>query len=182
MPDRTRRDIVEAFNKLIVTRPFDQITIVEIAREAHVGKSTFYRYFSDRYDVMNYNYKKLLDQYVADENISNYRDLYYNLYLSGHDLLSKISGSFKSSGVNSFENFIYMYSRDTVVRITRMNRNGEGLSEAERMQLDVYCYGIAQMYRIWIAGKYDLDPSEAADKLYEMMPETLKHYWLVSEE
>lgn len=178
MSERTRRDIVEAYNRLIVEKRFDKITVDDIAREAMVSRSTFYRYFKDRYDVMNYNYKRLLDDRVYDGSITNYRDLYRELYLAGSTFLSKISGSFKSSGVNSFEHFIYMYSRETVVRITEMNRGGKGLTESENMQLDVFCYGISFMYRKWVEDRYALDPDTAADKLYEMMPETLKNYWI----
>lgn len=178
MPDRTRDSIVEAFNRLIQQERFDDITVVGIAREAGVGKSTFYRYFKDRYDVMNYNYKRLLDDLLADANVTNYRDCYYNLYLSGQEVLSKVYGSFKSTGVNSFEQFIFEYSRDTVVRITKANRNGHGLSEEENLQLDVFCYGITYMYKNWIAGKYRLTADKAADLLFDMMPASLKFYWM----
>ena len=37
------------------------ITVADIIAEADVSKATFYRYFHDKYDVMNSNYKELLD-------------------------------------------------------------------------------------------------------------------------
>lgn len=178
MPDRTRDDIVEAFNRLIKQKRFSDITVIGIAREAGVGKSTFYRYFKDRYDVMNYNYKRLLDGLLNDANVTNYRDCYYHLYRSGQEVLRQVYGSFKSTGVNSFEQFIFEYSRDTVVRITKANRGGQGLNEGEKMQLDVFCYGISYMYKHWIAGNYDLTADKAADLLFDIMPASLKFYWM----
>ena len=65
--------------------------------------------------------------------------------------------------MNSFEAFIFTYSRQTVVRITTENREGEGLTPQEELQLDVFCYGICYMYRKWIEGKYELSADEAAD-------------------
>jgi hypothetical protein len=33
------------------------------------------------------------------------------------------------------------------------------------------------MYKEWIKGHYDVTVDEAADKLFEMMPATLRAYW-----
>lgn len=62
------------------------------------------------------------------------------------------------------------------MEITRLNRNGAGLSEEESMQLDVFCYGIGHMYEKWIKGKYELDAATAANMLFQIMPPTLRDY------
>lgn len=177
MVNRTKLAIVEGFNALIQHYDFDEITVQAIALEAEVSKATFYRYFKDKYDVMNYNYKQILDDAVDTSTIHNYRDLYYRLYCLGEIKLRAISGAFRSTGVNSFERYIYEYSKATVEEITRLNRDGEGLTDEEVLQLDVFCYGISYMYKKWITGQYHVDADTAADRLYEMMPETLKGYW-----
>ena len=60
MKDRTQEAILNAFNTLIEKNDFDKITIQMIIDEAGVGRTTFYRYFKDKYDVMNYNYMRYL--------------------------------------------------------------------------------------------------------------------------
>lgn len=178
MLKRTKKAIVDAFNRLISNKRFDDITVADIIREADVSKATFYRYFHDKYDVMNSNYKELLDEFMNLEYCSSYRDLYFRLYQAGASKLRDIRGTFGSSGVNSFEAFIFTYSRQAVVHITTENRGGSGLTPQEEIQLDVFCYGISYMYRRWIEGKYELSADEAADLLYEMMPKTLRCYWI----
>lgn len=178
MVRRTQKAIVDAFNRLISYKRFNDITVADIIAEADVSKATFYRYFHDKYDVMNSNYKELLDEFMSLDECSSYRDLYFRLYQAGATQLRDIKGTFGSSGVNSFEAFIFTYSRDAVVRITSENRGGEGLTPQEELQLDVFCYGICYMYRRWIEGKYEISADEAADLLFEMMPETLSCYWL----
>jgi AcrR family transcriptional regulator len=177
MVRRTKFAIVEAFNTLIERKPFEDISVVDIAREADVSKATFYRYFKDKYDVMNYNYKHMLDEAIDAPTITNYRDLYARLFSLGETKLRRISGALRSQGANSFESYIYAYSRSKVEEITRANRQGTGLSPAEDLQLDVFCYGISYMYKEWIKGHYDVTVDEAADKLFEMMPATLRAYW-----
>lgn len=43
--------IMQAAEKLFATRRFHEITTDDIAREAHVGKGTIYRYFQDKDDL-----------------------------------------------------------------------------------------------------------------------------------
>lgn len=174
---RTKQAIVEGFNRLIARKDFNQITAQDIMREADVSKATFYRYFKDKYDVMNYNYKCVLDEALSTEGINNYRDLYKRLYDMGKDRLSAINRAFGSTGANSFERYIYEYSKDIVEKITRDARNGVGLNETEELQLDVFCYGISFMYKNWINNRYNISADEAADCLFEMMPATLRTYW-----
>lgn len=173
----TKEHIVATFNKLLSKHEIEKITVEGIAKEAGISKATFYRYFKDKYDVMNYNYKTLLDDCL--KRCNNYRDLYYLLYHVAKANWKPILKAFKSTGVNSFENYIFTYSMSVVNEITRQNRGGEGLTPEEALQLDVFCYGITYMYRKWNNGEYEIDAKTAADRLYDMMPETLKDYWFI---
>ena len=59
--ERTERDIISAFNRLLSGTGIERITTQMIANEAKVSRATFYRYFRDKYDVLNRNYKDLLE-------------------------------------------------------------------------------------------------------------------------
>lgn len=181
MVERTKKDIVNAFNRLIAKTDFDQITAKLIAQEAGISKATFYRYFKDKYEVMNYNYKDLLDRYVNLESCNNYRDLFYNLFYTARKEWRYLRYAFNSTGVNSFQNYIFEYSKEMAERITKENRDGSGFTPEEELQCDVFCNGISYMYKNWIFGKYPITADEAADSLYAIMPETLKYYWFTNE-
>ena len=177
MVSRTYNAIIDAFVRLIKEHEFNKISVEMIMEKATVSRSTFYRYFKDKYDVMNANYKNLLDYYVSPERSSNYRDLCYHLFKYGQENLSVFKNALTSTGFNSLHNFIYKFSYDTALAITQANRNGEGFTPVEELQVDVFCNGICAVYRNMICQRYALNPSDAADALYEMMPESLKHYW-----
>ena len=82
-----------------------------------------------------------------------------------------------STGFNSLNNYIYESSYETALAITKANRDGEGFTPVEELQVDVFCNGICAVYKKIVDEKYNIDPADAADALYEMMPESLKHYW-----
>lgn len=175
MLDRTKDCIINAFNNLIKYNEFEKISVEMIIKEAKISKATFYRYFKDKYDVMNTNYKILLDDYSRKS--TNYKDLYEGLYKYGIKNWKFMQRAFDTTGCNSFCEYIGKYSYQMVEQVTRQNRNGKGLSEEEKLQLDVYCIGISYMYKNWIQEKYALSPSEAANALYDLMPSSLKNYW-----
>ena len=177
MINRTCQAIIDAFNRLITETDFQKISVEMIMKEANVSRSTFYRYFKDKYDVMNANYKNLLDYYISPDKSSSYRDLCAHLFQYGLEHLTIFKRALDSTGFNSFSNFIYEYSYQTALRITKANRNGEGFTPAEELQADVFCNGICAVYRNMVWQRYKIDASAAADALYEMMPESLKHYW-----
>lgn len=177
MLSRTTSAIVNAFNRLIIEHDFHKISVEMIMAEASVSRSTFYRYFKDKYEVMNANFKNVLDYYVAPERSRNYRDLCFHLFEYGLKHLNIFRRALESTGFNSFSNFIYEYSYKTALAITKSNRDGAGFTPAEELQVDVFCNGICAVYKKLVCRKYKIDASAAADALYEMMPDSLKHYW-----
>ena len=119
MVSRTAKSILDGFNHLITETDFHKITVDMIMKAADVSRATFYRYFKDKYDVMNANFKNLLDYYVSPDQSSNYRDLCFHLFEYGLDHLQVFRKAMESTGFNSFSNFIYEYSN------TYANKNQE---------------------------------------------------------
>ena len=52
--DRTRIVLLRAFMKIMAVKSYEEITVQEIARCANVGRSTFYRYFPGKVDLLLY--------------------------------------------------------------------------------------------------------------------------------
>ena len=177
---RTEMDILLALNRLIARMDMEKITTRKIIDEAKISRATFYRYFKDKYDVLNRNYKELLDSCLRE--CGGYRELFLLLFRHAQKEWSDFHRAFSTTGVNSFENYISSYSRSVVEQITAENRGGQGLTAEEELQMDVFCSGISVMYKKWTLGKYDLSATAAADALYAAMPATLRNYWFLRTE
>ncbi|MBV9790850.1 MAG: helix-turn-helix transcriptional regulator, partial [Chloroflexi bacterium] len=59
---RSRMLIQHALFELTVEQGFAAVTVRDIARRAQINRSTFYRHYLDKYDVLN----QYLDQLQAD--------------------------------------------------------------------------------------------------------------------
>lgn len=51
--ERTKKIIIIAFQDLLYSNMFDSITINDICKKAMIHRSSFYRYFKDKYDLLN---------------------------------------------------------------------------------------------------------------------------------
>lgn len=174
MNDHTRNDILNAFNTLIEKKNFEKITVQNILDEAGIGRATFYRYFKDKYDVMNYNYMKFLEEYLLSGEIRTFEDFFLIMTSTGTDFFRNKIKIFSTTGANSFHNYMYEASF-RMVQLVLTARGHEALTPTETMQYQFLCHGIPHLYEDWIKGNYpDVTPEEAARAIYELLPEDLK--------
>ena len=54
----TRDKLVSSFKQLVIGRGFDKLTVRDITDAAGVSRSTFYLYFKDKYDVIEYIFNR----------------------------------------------------------------------------------------------------------------------------
>ncbi|MBV9796047.1 MAG: TetR/AcrR family transcriptional regulator [Actinobacteria bacterium] len=62
---QARQRIIEAARELFLARGFDQVSVGDIAERAEVGRTTFFRHFGDKQEVVFANEQELLDTIAA---------------------------------------------------------------------------------------------------------------------
>ena len=90
--NRTVRDFQNALESLLKTHQFGHLTIDQICNEALLHRSSFYRYFHDKYDLLEQTISTrlniLIDQSDRNEDefveilikyVSDNRDIFHNL-------------------------------------------------------------------------------------------------------
>ena len=69
--NRTVRDFERALEVLVTEKPFEKLTIDQICEEALLHRSSFYRYFHDKYDLLEQTINARLNalwQKASDED------------------------------------------------------------------------------------------------------------------
>lgn len=68
---RTRKAIVDSFISLLEGKDFTSITISEITTAAMINRSTFYRHFEDKYDLLEKSIQEILMKQLIEQLKSN---------------------------------------------------------------------------------------------------------------
>ena len=58
---RTRQQILDAFRTLVVSAPYDDISVAQLTDRANVGRSTFYENFESKDDVLRQSLAAVLE-------------------------------------------------------------------------------------------------------------------------
>jgi len=60
---RTKKALITTFSDLLETKSFDNIRIQDLCEKANVRRSTFYRHFNDKYDLLNHIVGTLIEYF-----------------------------------------------------------------------------------------------------------------------
>ena len=69
MVQYTKKAIAESFMELLNERPFDKISVVDIAEKCGINRNTFYYYYSDVYALVD-DVFRMETQRIIDENVA----------------------------------------------------------------------------------------------------------------
>jgi AcrR family transcriptional regulator len=63
---RTRQAFQEAFKELLHAKPFQKITVTDIAEKAGFARHTFYNHYETKEDILNYLIDSMLDEFFEN--------------------------------------------------------------------------------------------------------------------
>ncbi len=164
----TRKRILDTFTDLVSEHGYENVTVQMILEKADVGKTTFYRYFRDKADLLYEHYKDLYDAAIEDENCVELKDLFSLLFRKVREHPEELS-LFDTIGFDSYREFIYKY---TCARGRQIMEKawGRPLTMKENFHVSFFCGGGAKMLEEYACGRYrDMTPEEAGAEAASMM-------------
>src|SRR5690554_987423 len=114
MDQRTTENMLfKALNDLLQKKTIDKLSVTEIIKEAGISRATFYRYYADKYDLLNSSYRKILERtlFQYHEGVP-WEVTEYNLYKEIRDNVKIFQNAIESTDINSLKNYIFDVSMD----------------------------------------------------------------------
>ena len=171
---QAKETICLSFTELLARRPIEQITVVEIVENCQVSRATFYRHFKDKYDVMNYYYKMIIDDYLDTIAFKDWADTLVETFLFIRYKKDFFYNAIKTDGENSFLNFLYHYAFSFYERSYKKYYQLDSLSDRQTNCIGFNCSGAVHLVERWIKNNYQEDPEDMARWSYEFIPDDLK--------
>ena len=176
--DHTRYIFAKAIKELIKTRPLDKITVIDIVTNAGKTRQTFYRYFKDKYDLVNWYFEKLVLK--SFRQMGNGCSLCEALYLKFKFIESEDSffkEAFKSNDYNNLINYDYYCIYEFYKEIIENNLNHQIDKELDFL-LKLYCKGSIDMTVDRVLNDMSINIDDIVALLIEALPKRLEPFIL----
>jgi len=171
----TRKQIVEAMFELMSNYPIEKITVEMIADRCKMARSSFYRYFQDKYQLMAMTYVFLSDKLIA-EDLKNrdWASALEKILQFMLDNKSAFVNMFKIEGQDSFYKFLYAHNlkllRETYLEI----KAAKNVTLYETCMMELYTSGMVHLQEKWVTSEIPISPAEMANIILNGMPALLK--------
>ncbi|WP_086428869.1 TetR/AcrR family transcriptional regulator [Staphylococcus cornubiensis] len=169
---RMRQHIIATMLELLKEKQFNAITIQMICDLAEINRSTFYRYFEDKYDLLYYvslEISNRVDNYAHSKtqgpffyNMLKFMDenkkLFKNIVTTDNrvdifgDLVKLVSRMMQDDAQQNVEN------NDPIIRQIRKAQHPVVIS-------DFYSSGLIEVLKRWLENDYPIDVEEMAASL-----------------
>ncbi|MBQ4546721.1 MAG: TetR/AcrR family transcriptional regulator C-terminal domain-containing protein [Oscillospiraceae bacterium] len=176
MKELTKKAIADTFMELCETNKVEKITVRQIIETAGIAKQTFYRYFNDKADLMNFVYERQVK--ITNTRIFSSEK---NLYDNSIDLLQYILKHKKYFSVivdyetqNSFPN--YFYDSAFEFYCNYLKKNSIDLTEENIAIISFNCAGAQKLLINWIKHGMKEEPEQVVNHIINCMPQKLKEY------
>ncbi|MCR4704501.1 MAG: TetR/AcrR family transcriptional regulator C-terminal domain-containing protein [Lachnospiraceae bacterium] len=144
----TKERLVASFKKLAKHQPIDKMTIREITDDAGVLRSTFYRHFQDKYQLLEHIYRSEVlgpaSPLIQNEMLTEAVILIFIRMQQDRDFYGKV---YRLEGQNSFESIVTVSLKQTMLEFIRTHSENR-IARHELMSTEM----LADYYsKLWTA-------------------------------
>ena len=169
---KTRTAILNAFERLLAEKRYEQITVRDIIDEADIGRSTFYAHFETKDDLLKYTCRELFehifDEHPASETSHDFSGeagspetmLTHILYHLKDDR-ARYMRIFSCESADIFWRYFRSQLEDLVGR-SGIRRRAADLRVPEDYYMNFYCSAYIESVKWWFHHGLKAAPEELA--------------------
>lgn len=174
----TKAMLGESFKELVTKKGFDKLTIKMITDAAGVIRPTFYNYFQDKYEVMEWllwedvfkEVTELMEQDLGMESLQ----LLFRKFSEDKDYYEKV---FEVTGQNSFEEMLYeqiFHMEEILVKHHPLKHLKDMPHVEEKVFLEFHAVSLMNGLKYWLKKESkNLSSKEAMEFYHYMMSHSI---------
>lgn len=175
----TKEKIANALERLLYHKSFTDVSVGDICDEIDISRTTFYRYFQDKYECMNWVYqnqiRKILDK---NQKIDDWKTLVYDVIYALYDRKEFFTKVCSYKEQNSLMDCIYEcgynYLEDMLLGVINEPKLPPELHWASAM----YMKGSIFLVESWLRNGCKEDPDFIVKMQIENIPLTISKYFV----
>ncbi|MBQ6171710.1 MAG: TetR family transcriptional regulator [Clostridia bacterium] len=182
MKRKTAKEILsDSFQELAAEKSIDKITIRDITDNCGYSPATFYRNFKDKYDLIAWEYSRVVSDFFDKINVSGYE---WKQTLSDAAVWFSSEKEYlanllqHTTGHDSFMRYMVEINYTSLEKYILAAVNKRSLTAMEKMTARTYCLGTVGITCEWILGKVNASIGEISELYLNTVPDLLKKYLL----
>lgn len=168
----TKEYIVRVFQELLKREPFDTLSVRSIAGACGLSRTTFYRFFQDKYDLLIWSYTRQIDEICG--HVASERDRLARIL----DLMARNKQYFrktlKSDKRQILEDCIFQRSVGAIRERLLRELDIPCLSDELLVKIEFCCVGAQYVMKKWLLGGAEEAPDVIADRILDCFPEPIR--------
>ena len=177
--DETKYIFAQAIKDLIKVVPLDKIAVTDIVTRSGMTRQTFYRYYKDKYDLLNWYFEKLVLQSFRQMgngcSLQEALQLKFAFINSEHSFFKE---AFKSNDYNNLVNYDFNCIYEFYKGIIEKNLN-HSVDDDLDFLLKMYCKGSIDMTVDWVLNDMPISIEKIVSLLIEALPKRLEPFILI---
>lgn len=167
MSQITKRAIEASLKNLLLKKPFDKITINDIAEDCGISRMTFYYHFKDIYDLVEWaceeDAKKILE---GKDDYKTWTQGFLNLFEEVLKNKPFVLNVYRSVGREQVENYLYKIVYDLLLNVVEEKAQGMTVRDEDKEFIaDFYKYAFVGLMLDWVKNGMKEDPHKIVKKV-----------------
>ena len=167
MSQITKKAIEASLKNLLLKKPFDKITINDIAEDCGISRMTFYYHFKDIYDLVEWacedDVKKILED---KDDYKTWTQGFLNLFEEVLKNKPFILNVYRSVGREQVENYLYKIVYDLLLNVIEEKAQGMTVRDEDKeFVADFYKYAFVGLMLDWVKNGMKEDPHKIVKKV-----------------
>lgn len=177
IPERvdTQRHIANVTEILLKKMPIEKINVKTIVEASQTSRTTFYRYFKDKYDVIIWIYISEVERLIRQEH--NPYDLWLKIFEFMYSRRKFFISALSYEQQNSLINYMEDRSYADCVQIVKEALGLEKLSRETEFSINFFVGGCVRTWQTWVAEGMRDKPEFIASVITNNIPESLKEFF-----
>ncbi|PWW06183.1 TetR family transcriptional regulator [Paenibacillus cellulosilyticus] len=165
--EKTKQIFIDVFCELYSQKPIEKISIQEIANKSGYNRSTFYQYFSDIYELLDFVENNLLN-YIKEE-LANKELSLHTVQNALHCLDKKEHLSMLSALLGDYGNARFLNRLKRDITLDRLDLDFPQNHSITPYLIEFYLSTSLSLFRLWLQRQKDLSSEQffkLVDNLY----------------
>lgn len=171
---RVKESLMSSLIDLVQKKNIEEITVIDIIHHCDVSRASFYRYFKDKYELMNWVFQQQLEGILSKyPNLSDWKEVTYYTLLFIYDNRKYFENIVRYKNQNSFIKHVYerthyyftirlqdkLGTKDIPLKLTR--------------SIEFCCAGIVHLLENWLSSGMIESPETITEWMCDFTPSTL---------